>query len=59
MADDTGATLGATWRQCSDRTFKAIEDMGLDVNHYLKALVLVISADFADLHDITIFDSYA
>jgi hypothetical protein len=49
MTDDPAAAVRAGWRQCMDRTFKAIEDMRLTVDEHFKTFVVYVTAYFTSL----------
>ena len=53
VAHDMCAAMRAGRRQGSDRTFEAVEKMGLPLHDYLKGLVIVISARLANRHGVT------
>ena len=53
VAHDMCAAMRAGRRQGSDRTFEAVEKMGLPLHDYLKGLVIVVSARLANRHNVT------
>jgi len=50
VADDSAATVSATWREGMDRALETVEHMHLALRLYLEALVIGISADFTFCH---------
>ena len=53
MTDDMDSAISTGGSERMDRALKAIEGVGRAVHAYLKRLVVVISAGFADRHDVT------
>ena len=51
VTDNPNATMCACRRKGMDRTFEAVEGVGLATLDYLKCLVVFIPAGFADCHD--------
>lgn len=51
MTNDSAVAMSATWRECLDGAFKAVECVTLPSHHHFKRLVVFVSADFALCHD--------
>lgn len=51
VTDNPNATMCACRCQGMDRTFEAIEGVGLATSDHVKRLVVFIPAGFADRHD--------
>lgn len=53
VTDNPDAAMRAGRCQCVDRAFEAVERVGLATLDYLKRLVVIVPAGFADCHDTT------
>ena len=53
VADNTDAAVRAGRRQRMDRAFEAVVGVSLAAQNYLKRLVVIVPAGFADCHDAT------
>jgi hypothetical protein len=52
VPDHSATALIATRRERVDRALKAVEDVGLTLQPYFEALVVVVPADFTFSHDV-------
>jgi hypothetical protein len=53
VAHDLAMAMAALGRERVDRTFEAVERVGLAVLNHLERFVVVVSADFARGHDVS------
>jgi hypothetical protein len=50
VTDDRASAVGAFGRQCMDRAFETVEDVGFASQYHFKRFIILVSTDFTPGH---------